>query len=121
VVVVFAVVVKGFIKLAEKRRFIEDGMLDDNEAKVDEGAALVLPPPEEETDEGDMMWLRKGLGLMDDDPEKVAIEDVDPAAVEEEAGPGRPKEVDMDRRRGMAIDSGAVSEVLLLLLLLLLV
>lgn len=113
------VLVKGLVKLAEKRRFKEEGMLDESEAKVAEGLALEPPPaPEaEETDGGEVMWLRKGFGLMDDDAENVEIGDV--GAPDE---PGlefaKPKEVDMDRWRGKVIESGAV-EVLLLWLLLL--
>lgn len=110
-------VVKGFVKLAEKRRFKEEGILDDKEASVDEGVAFEPeppPPPEEEPEEGDMMGLRKGFGLMDDEAEKVATGEVGAAEEEEGVGPEKPKDVDMDRWRGSEIESGAVFVVLLL-------
>jgi hypothetical protein len=101
--------------LAEKRRFNE-GIFDDKEASVDAGVAFEPPPPpppEEETEEGDMMGLRKGFGLMDDEAEKVAIGDVGaPEEEEDEVGPEKPKDVDMDRWRGSEIESGAVFVVL---------
>lgn len=104
--------------MAEKRRFNEEGILDDREASVEEGVAFepaLPPPPEDWAEEGDMMGLRKGFGLMDEEAEKVATGDVG-AAEEEDGGgqPGRPKEVDMDRWRGSEIESGAVFVVLLL-------
>src|SRR5690348_17203917 len=108
-VAIFAGFVKGFVKLAEKRRFSEEGIPDDKEPSVDEGVAFeptLFPPPEEETEEGDMMGLRKGFGLMEDEAEKVAIGDVGAAEEEDEVGPGRPKDVDMDRWRGSEIESG---------------
>lgn len=116
----FVGVVKGFVKLAEKRRFNEEGIVDDKEASVDEGVVFELtppPPPEEEPEEGDMMGLRKGFGLMDDEAEKVAIGEVGAAEEEEEEdelGPEKPKDVDMDRWRGSEIESGGVFVVLLL-------
>jgi hypothetical protein len=110
----FAVVVKGFVKLAEKRRFNE-GVLDDKEARVDEGVAFEPPPPpppEEEPEEGDVMGWRKGFGLMDDEAEKDEIGDV--GVAEDEGGPEKPNDVDMDRWRGSEIESGAVFVVFLL-------
>lgn len=109
------VVVKGLVKLAEKRRFKEEGMLDESEAKVAVGLPLEPPPPVPEAveaDGGEVMWLRKGFGLMDDEG-KVEIGDV--GAPDEPGAVAKPKEVDMDRWRGNEIESGAVGVLLLLL------
>jgi len=87
---------KGFVKLLEKRLLNDEGILLERPAKLVggevlkealEGAALV---------EGETIGFKNGLlGLTAEDP---------PKAIGEVA---RPKDVDMERCRGIEIDNGA--------------